>query len=615
MVVALVVVLVTSGVASGGGNGGSNSGGGNSKGQGHQPPSNTGLPAISGTPVVGQSLSGSAGTWSGPAPSYSYQWLRCDSAGAGCAAVGGATGPGYALVSADAGSSFRFAVTASNQYGSTSATSAATAAVTQPASTPPPPPPPTTTTAPPTTTSTQPPATVSDSLQNGATLSGTYAWTVKTSGDAAAVEFWATPTGQSPVKLGTVQGTSGTYTFNLDTTTLANGGYLFGVVEVDSSGARYADSDRRTATVQNATTTTAPTSGGLYDRWNWSADPSTVKDSVQGDGPFGEQCASTSGARNSGGTTTSPLTPDRATSAQIGGLWWARIRTIDGDSYVSGSGTRYRCDLIMPSSASSHTANGETTAYRQRIMVRPGVDFVPTPNSDGSTMFLAFHRNAGGYPGGSLWSSYAGSPTQTGNSAEFNPSNIKSGTPPFQVGGLFLEMYGGQWLDASGNAVSSTTTTPHTINAEDWQLLPPGWAGQPIDIAYLIHWSANRFDRGEKFYKDWNGGKPTNFTDSGWIEVEYRLGTVSGSSITWGSWQWYDGGTITFNDGGQQVWQNGPVAHRHYRPTLFFYNGSGQYDTPYVKEHNYHEADGSDSSVYVGDLQVGDSLAAVGAPG
>jgi hypothetical protein len=91
-------------------------------------PANTALPTISGSAVVGQTLTASTGTWSWAPTSYTYQWRRCDSAGANCANVGGATNS-YALQSADAGSTMRVVVTATNTAGSTSATSAQTGVV------------------------------------------------------------------------------------------------------------------------------------------------------------------------------------------------------------------------------------------------------------------------------------------------------------------------------------------------------------------------------------------------------------------------------------------------------------------------------------------------------
>jgi hypothetical protein len=93
-------------------------------------PQNSALPQISGVAQSGQTLTGSAGTWAGSPTSYAYQWQRCDSVGAGCANVAGATSTTFGLGSVDVGSTLRFRVSATNVGGTTSATSGATAAVT-----------------------------------------------------------------------------------------------------------------------------------------------------------------------------------------------------------------------------------------------------------------------------------------------------------------------------------------------------------------------------------------------------------------------------------------------------------------------------------------------------
>jgi mannan endo-1,4-beta-mannosidase len=102
-----------------------------------RPPSNTSLPTIAGTAQIGQTLTATSGTWSGSAPiTYAYQWLRCNSSGAGCANISGATATSYLLASADQGSTLRVSVRATNPYGSATAQSAATSVV---GSAPPPP--------------------------------------------------------------------------------------------------------------------------------------------------------------------------------------------------------------------------------------------------------------------------------------------------------------------------------------------------------------------------------------------------------------------------------------------------------------------------------------------
>jgi hypothetical protein len=94
------------------------------------PPANTSPPTTSGTAQQGQTLNASPGTWSGTQPiNYAYQWQRCDSTGANCNPITGATGTSYTLTSADVGSTLEVKVTASNMAGSATASSAPTAVV------------------------------------------------------------------------------------------------------------------------------------------------------------------------------------------------------------------------------------------------------------------------------------------------------------------------------------------------------------------------------------------------------------------------------------------------------------------------------------------------------
>jgi hypothetical protein len=95
-------------------------------------PLNTALPTIFGTPTEGQTLSATQGSWSHSPTSYSYQWLRCSSGGAGCAAIAGATLHTYTLTSADVGHALEVEVTAHNGGGTGTATSAPTSAVAAP---------------------------------------------------------------------------------------------------------------------------------------------------------------------------------------------------------------------------------------------------------------------------------------------------------------------------------------------------------------------------------------------------------------------------------------------------------------------------------------------------
>jgi hypothetical protein len=87
-------------------------------------PANTVAPVVSGTATVGQTLSSTTGTWTGaPTPTFTYQWQRAGSN------IGSATSSTYTLVNADAGSTIRCVVTATNVVAAVSANSNATSAV------------------------------------------------------------------------------------------------------------------------------------------------------------------------------------------------------------------------------------------------------------------------------------------------------------------------------------------------------------------------------------------------------------------------------------------------------------------------------------------------------
>lgn len=95
------------------------------------PPANTVLPTVTGSPVSGQTLTASTGTWTGdPTITFAYQWQRCDNTGANCAAIASATASTYVLTAGDVGHELRVAVTGTNGAGNATATSAATAVVT-----------------------------------------------------------------------------------------------------------------------------------------------------------------------------------------------------------------------------------------------------------------------------------------------------------------------------------------------------------------------------------------------------------------------------------------------------------------------------------------------------
>jgi hypothetical protein len=112
----------------------------NTAAQAEYAPKNTTPPSISGTAQVGKVLTANPGAWeSTTPPTYAYAWQRCNTTGAACSAIAGATAQTYTVQEADKGSTLRVKVTATNPGGSNSADSPQTGIV-QAADAPPPPP-------------------------------------------------------------------------------------------------------------------------------------------------------------------------------------------------------------------------------------------------------------------------------------------------------------------------------------------------------------------------------------------------------------------------------------------------------------------------------------------
>lgn len=100
--------------------------------QANYAPKNTAAPTIKGTAQVGQTLAATPGSWTAESsPAFSYQWLRCDTKGAGCKSISGATKQEYQVQSEDSGNTLRVVVTATTKSGSTSVSSGSTSVVPQ----------------------------------------------------------------------------------------------------------------------------------------------------------------------------------------------------------------------------------------------------------------------------------------------------------------------------------------------------------------------------------------------------------------------------------------------------------------------------------------------------
>lgn len=98
------------------------------------PPRNTVRPTISGTARQGEVLTADPGVWSGTQPiTFTYQWRRCDTTGANCANIIGATSKTYTVTSVDVGNTLRVRVRATNSRRSSTAISPPRTVVATPA--------------------------------------------------------------------------------------------------------------------------------------------------------------------------------------------------------------------------------------------------------------------------------------------------------------------------------------------------------------------------------------------------------------------------------------------------------------------------------------------------
>jgi hypothetical protein len=91
-------------------------------------PVETRAPVVSGTLIVGRTVTATSGSWSNAPTSYKYRWKRCNYGGSDCAVISGAPASRsrYTIGSADVGHALVVSVTARNSGGSATSVSAAT---------------------------------------------------------------------------------------------------------------------------------------------------------------------------------------------------------------------------------------------------------------------------------------------------------------------------------------------------------------------------------------------------------------------------------------------------------------------------------------------------------
>ena len=94
-------------------------------------PTNSVRPAVSGSAIVGHTLTVSNGSWSPTPSSFTRQWQRCNSDGTSCVNISGATGQSYGVRSDDVGHRIRALVTAHTSAGQTTVASSTSDVVTE----------------------------------------------------------------------------------------------------------------------------------------------------------------------------------------------------------------------------------------------------------------------------------------------------------------------------------------------------------------------------------------------------------------------------------------------------------------------------------------------------
>lgn len=313
-----------------------------------------------------------------------------------------------------------------------------------------------------------------------------------------------------------------------------------------------------------------------------------------------------------------------------GGSWVSPVTMFGKGSWIkqtigaAGNGHLQRADLIVQDSpwggytdengikgitALSRGLKNETTVYRHQFYADPITgEYKPVSGTNWNAMLAEAHSSFGGWPGSS-----GPSYNYLGNIHDFVKYTDWGGGSSFpapfhgdawQEGDIYLILFGGNYA-------------ANEINNENRVFLPKGsWEQKVIDYCAKTHWNDNAGQPGSYF---WNRHAPADLANSGWTEIQYRLGTpvrnIDGSinfnvEPIWGPWLVYN---PKFSAGGLNLdWQNGPEFARHYCPTLALNERS------YLKWPNYRGDEGPGvripSSLYYSDVEWGDTYTDMDVP-
>jgi subtilisin family serine protease len=346
-------------------------------------PVNSTAPVVTSLPIQGGLLGASTGAWTGIPSVYTYQWNRCNQNGSNCSPIPGATGQTYALLApADSLATLTVTVTASNSFGSVSATSIHSSAV---------------------VTATSASA-ITSSIVSGSTVSGSVNWTVTPSRSEQFVQFYID---------GVLTQTDSTspYVFNssttslLDTTTLSNGPHVLGVRALFTDNRTY-DFFGENVTIANPPQNTAlPTISGTVipgqtistSKGSWAASVPPTSFSYQW-----EHCDSN-------------------------GLNCAFISNATSSNYLlSGADTTFTMRSVV---TASNSAGSTAVASAQTAVVPPPPLAITTLSLPGAVQNIAYSTTlaASGGVAPYTWSISAGA--LPGGLAIASGTGVISGTP------------------------------------------------------------------------------------------------------------------------------------------------------------------------------------------
>ena len=232
------------------------------------------------------------------------------------------------------------------------------------------------------------------------------------------------------------------------------------------------------------------------------------------------------------------------------GTYSSRQHVEVGDTNVAGSNSGERCDVFKGGSE-LNVNEGADMWYSVSIYLPS--DYNPAPGTNWNDLY-AFHTSGGGWPGTTIQLTYL--------NREPNAPNESYPDLP-QPGKVALGLFGGPNFNE--------------INSESYNVFSPE-RNKWYDFIFHVKWSSQGSEGGY-FYKN----PPADPNQTGFIEMY-----INGQE---------------YNPAG---WSNGPVAGRHYRPTLF--SGLGGY----TKLTNYRDGGASQAStIYFDESRAGTSRCAV----